>query len=283
MACYHPHRGYRTRSGAVSLGREPADSEVLWLPCGNCLGCNQDKARAWALRCHLELEQHRHAVFTTLTYDDTHLPEFRSLEPTDLQLWLKRLRERLRKTPGTARHLRFFAAGEYGETNHRPHYHAILYGPSTAQEELIHETWGKGHTLTVDVTPAAIAYTAGYTAKKIGWKGHTRSIVDQETGELLYQWEPPFIRMSRRPGIGGHARQWPQSWRSYAVHNGTRIPVPRFLHEAWKAQATEEQIEQLRKEVKERLALKDTSKERREAAEQIAIARQQLKGSRRKL
>lgn len=293
MACFHPLRAWRTKSGAVSLGREPPDARALHLPCGGCLGCRQDKAREWALRCHLELQEHRHAVFTTLTYRDEHLPAFRNLDRADLQLWLKRLRKAvLRKASRTDGYLRFFACGEYGETNHRPHYHAILYGISEQHKDLIHDTWGKGHTATVPVTPATIAYTAGYTAKKIGWKlkaGVPILAVDPDTGEeAVYEWEPPFIRMSRggrtgRGGIAGDARIYTDSWRSYAIYNGRRIPVPRYLHQAWKDQASIDEIEKLEEEKEVRASLRDTSKERREAAENIAIARQRLSAAKRKL
>lgn len=277
MACFHPLQAWRSPGGAVTLAREQPDSTTLRLPCGGCLGCRQSKAREWALRCHLELTQHRDAVFTTLTYDDAHLPP--TLSKRDLQLWLKRLRKATRRTP--TRNVRFFAAGEYGETRGRPHYHAIVYGLSERHAPLIEETWSKGYCKTVTVTPAAIAYVAGYTSKKIGYRLHTEERVDPDTGEV-YQWQPPFIQMSRRPGIGGHAKQWPESWRSYAVHNGNRMPVPRYLHEAWREQASKEEIEILEMEKAAQTALRDTTKARLRAAEQIAIARQQNQASKRK-
>lgn len=289
MACFHPLRAYRTRSGTVGLGKELPDSHALQLPCGGCLGCRQDKAREWALRCHLELQEHRHAVFTTLTYRDDDLPEFRSLERTDLQLWLKRLRKRIvSEASRSNRYLRFFACGEYGETNHRPHYHAILYGISERDADAIHETWGKGHTQTVPVTPATIAYTAGYTAKKIGWKFQRRLITDPDTGEVLYAWEPPFIQMSRggrtgAKGIASSARVFTNSWRSYAIYNGRRIPVPRYLHQAWKDQASIDEIEQLEMEKEERARKRINTPESRAAAEKHAIKRQELAGLRRSL
>lgn len=270
-------RAWRT-PGGIALGTYPpqnAHVEPTQLPCGGCLGCRQDKAKAWALRCHLELQQHRDAVFTTLTYDDAHRPP--TLQKPELQRWLKRLR----KAMGATRPIRFFASGEYGEKTQRPHYHAILYGMAEREKHIIEDTWGKGFTKTVTVTPAAIAYVAGYTSKKLGWKLNREERVWDETGEV-YTWEPPFIQMSRRPGIGAHAKQWRQSWRSFAIHNGREMPVPRYLHEAWKAAATEQEIEQLRKEKKEKASLRDTSKKRREAAEAIAVSKQEIQAAKRK-
>lgn len=276
VACYHPLTAWRTPGGAVELGKEPRDGERMQLACGGCIGCRMDRAKEWALRCSLEMQQHRKAVFTTLTYDEAHLPP--TLSRRHLQLWLKRLR----KASGPNRPLRFFAAGEYGETTNRPHYHAIVYGLGEADGPLIQETWRQGFTRTEKVTPARIAYVAGYAAKKIGWKLERGERVDPETGEV-YEWEPPFVQMSRRPGIGGHARQWPQSWRDYAVMNGRKSKVPRFLHMAWEAQATIEQMEELAEERRKKGLLRDTSKARREAGELLAIARQRMQAERRKL
>lgn len=273
MACFHPIPAYRTRSGQVVLWKEPADSLFLRLPCGGCIGCRKAQARGWALRCYLELERHQRASFTTLTYDDAHLPV--TLSKRHLQLFVKRARKAL---PAA---LRFFASGEYGEQNGRPHYHAILYG--TEDAGLVHDAWKAGMTRTDRVTPERIAYCAGYTSKKYGdlvRAGEER--IDYSTGEV-YQWQPPFIQMSRRPGIGGEARRFAESWRSFAVFNGVRQPVPRFLHEAWKAQATPEEQEDLLYEKAALAARRDTSQERIEAAEQIAIAIQALTSERRRL
>ena len=234
-------------------------------------------AKAWALRCRLELQLHDSAVFTTLTYSDEKLPP--TLRKVDLQLFLKRLRRRL----GSTRPVRFFASGEYGERTARPHYHAILYGLDKDRDaDLIEATWGNGHTHTDSVSPASIAYVAGYTAKKIGWRREeAQERVDPETGEV-YQWQPPFVQMSRRPGIGGHARQWPSSWRLYAVDDGYKMPVPRFLHDSWKAQASKEEIEELL-DIKSRLPRKDTSETALRSRELSAISKHSLQSLNRKL
>lgn len=275
MPCHHPLRAWRTRDGHVVLGKDAADSTQLRLPCGGCLGCRASRAREWTLRCTLENQEHRHTSFTTLTYDDQHLPP--TLIKRHLQLWLKRLRSQ------AAGPIRFFASGEYGETRGRPHYHALLFGLHPEHgRALVEQTWTMGHSYTVPVSPGAIAYVAGYNAKKIGWRrNQTEEQVDPETGEV-FTWQPPFIQMSRRPGIGGHARQWPQSWRLYAVNNGYKQPVPRFLHESWKKQATEEEIEELKLEKEKQALLRVTTERALQAAEANEIAKQALKAAKRK-
>lgn len=177
--------------------------------------------------------------------------------------------------------LRFFASGEYGEKNQRPHYHAIMYG--TEDPELVDDAWSAGHTKTDRVTAERISYVAGYTSKKVGWPQlAAEERIDYNTGEI-YKWQPPFTQMSRRPGIGGHARQWHNSWRLFAVNNGTTMPVPRFLHDAWKAQATPQQMEDLDYEKAQLSKGKEITRERLQAAEMIAIAYQRIQGERRQL
>jgi hypothetical protein len=140
-----------------------------------------------------------------------------------------------------------------------------------------------GYTKTVPISTANINYVAGYTAKKLGDTERQRpEQVDPETGEV-YQWIAPFIQMSRQPGIGGKARRHVSSWRSYAISNGQKQPVPRFLHEAWKKTATREQIEQLEREKHQNQIDKQITLQQLDAQHQITVARQAIKAAKRKL
>lgn len=285
MPCYHPLPAWRTHSKEVFLGKERPDSTRLNLPCGGCLGCQMNKARGWALRCQLEMQQHDHAVFTTLTYADEHLPP--TLRKNELSEYVRSVRKRLNPRSKTNRTLvRFFASGEYGEQLKRPHYHLILYGIRPDQAQLLDEAWGKGFTTVEPITPARIAYCAGYTAKKNGdgryrYERDAPRLLDP-TGTYFYSYQRPFIQMSRNPGIGGHARQWANSWRIQAVNNGTTQPVPRFLHEAWKQQATEEEKEELIREKTQLAALHINNTERLHAAKKIAEAQLAIRNDKRR-
>lgn len=230
----------------------------------------------WTLRCQLELQRHDRAGFATLTYDDDNVPD--TLEKRDLQLFFKRLRK------NAVRPIRYFACGEYGERNKRPHYHAVLFGLDERDRDLLHDSWGLGRTQTVNVTAAAIAYTAGYTAKKQGFrKGlNVDEKIDVATG-IIQKWQHPFLQMSRRPGIGAWARQHANSWRLFAVMDGNKMPVPRYLHNAWKNQATPAELEALISQKSMFAALKDTSRERLLAAEQISLSQSQLSQTKRDL
>lgn len=244
------------------------------------MGCERDKNRAWMLRAHLELKEHKAAAFTTLTYAPESLPP--TLQKRHLQLFLKRLRRQRQRSKATA--IRFFASGEYGEKDGRPHYHAILFGASREDAEDIQKAWPHGHAFTVNATEAAIAYVAGYTAKKQGQRQQAKEErVDEETGEV-YTFQPPFLQMSLKPGIGGAARdKFTQSWRSFAVHNGTKQPVPRFLHEAWKKQATTQQLEKLEEEKNEIRKKHGKTETQRRAEELIALKEMEMRRDKRRI
>jgi len=72
--------------------------------CGSCLACRINKRRLWTGRIMLEAAQHEAKCFVTLTYDDDHLPDDKSLNHKHAQLWLKKLRHRVGK-------VRFFFGG----------------------------------------------------------------------------------------------------------------------------------------------------------------------------
>lgn len=223
----------------------------------------------------LEYQEHQHATFATLTLDDSHLVG--SLSTRSLSLFHKRLRK-------AGRRFRHLSSGEYGERNGRPHYHSILYGLSARSDEgAIDRAWGNGGVKVLKAEPGSIAYTAGYTSKKLDdARLEDVEYIDYSTGELL-TWKAPFLQMSRRPGIGGSARQFANSWRNFGVLNGRKIPVPRYYHAAWKASASPQQLEELKREQQELQRLTDVTWARLEAAEVILQAAQQLKADRRHL
>lgn len=231
------------------------------LPCGGCIGCRIARAREWALRCTLELSQHDSARWGTLTYDDDHVPP--TLRKMHLSGFIKRLRAR-------GERIRFFASGEYGERTMRPHYHPILFG--LRDESLVQACWPYGHTRMYPVTPESISYVAGYCSKKVGWKLESGERVDYETGEV-FEWQAPFLLMSRRPGIGAAARLHSASWRRFAVHAGSPMPVPRFLHASWLQSASDLDVFLLESEKRTDALGRDSSRERLEAGELIAMSR----------
>lgn len=183
--------------------------------CGQCLPCRLKRKKEWTHRIMLESLTHSVNCFLTLTYSDESLPvinvagkEITTVDPKDLQLWLKRFREALAPLK-----MRFYAVGEYGDVSLRPHYHVVLFGVDGCRRGRtkrvlgtnlpdwenccdvclrVGKTWGLGLIEVGELNPQSAAYIAEYTVKKL-----TRF----DDGRLGGR-HPEFARMSLRPGIG---------------------------------------------------------------------------------
>lgn len=216
MGCHSPLRGYWDgKGGKVQFSPSLSSKTRLELPCGRCIGCRLERGRQWAVRLMHEAQMHDFSVFVTLTYDDEHLPADRSVRKAVLQDFIRRTRRSL-SFP-----IRFFGVGEYGELSFRPHYHALLFGvhfadqlcirpavddrPALYRSPALEELWRFGHSSFGSVTFDSARYVAGYCVKKVSGKKapeHYRR-VDPLTGEV-FELEPEFALMSRRPGIGAN-------------------------------------------------------------------------------
>jgi len=250
MPCYHPIPAYQdTVGGGVTLHPPIADTN-LRLPCGTCIGCRTTHATAWARRAQHEASTWADNAFLTLTYSEEHLPPYGALKPEHLSAFLKRLRahhsrihtpqgKRIRKKyRGLGRHirssplggLRYLACGEYGESYHRPHYHALLFnigfndltlvGKDLYESEFIKKMWPFGSHKIGTVTGASANYTAQYTLKNVGKIAHTPD------GEIL---QSPFFRVSTRPALGTKfiTKYKNDLSQGYLVAEGTKQPIPR--------------------------------------------------------
>lgn len=269
MSCYHPLLGipdynprtnkpYHTESGKIRYRIIPMSNnsydylknspDAIQIPCGKCIGCRLEYSRQWANRCMLELQYHESAYFLTLTYNDGNLPirwhvddktgeavPVATLVKRDWQLFMKRLR---RAFPD--QHLRFFMAGEYGEQNFRPHFHAIIFGlkipdlrfykkldkydyytSSTIQKiwdfdaNLSHNPVDKPDAMVYNVDSGKWCVTPLATRGlviigEVNWDtcAYTaRYVMSKMKGPSVEFYsqcglEQPFTLMSRRPGIG---------------------------------------------------------------------------------
>ena len=237
MPCYKPIQGFKGKNGKVMVGdKYRHGAEWLEVPCGNCIGCRIERSRSWAIRCAHEAQLHQHSHFVTLTYSDEHVPLRGSLEPRDMQQFMKNLRKR---SEGP---IRFFQCGEYGDKTNRPHHHAIIFGykpddfefwKTTPQghrtyiSESMSRAWnGKGHVLIGAATFESAGYVARYIHKKV-----VGDAADGHYGARV----PEYITMSRRPGIGS---RWVEKyWRDVypadaVVIDGKKFPPPRY-YDKW--------------------------------------------------
>lgn len=230
---YHVLGSMSSLSISGSYNRLAPNSNVIQVPCGQCLGCRLHHADEWALRCIHEARMHRFNSFVTLTYSDEHLPPDSGLYPDDVTLFLKRLRFSYGK-------FRYIYSGEYGERLLRPHYHLLLFGywPSDARlfsiadrakvgyklfrSPSLERIWGKGYVTVGSVNFLSSRYVAKYSLKKLV---HNDNFYDS----LGLRRE--FIRCSLKPGIGADFYNLYRDSiysHDYCIVDGLRKPVPRY-------------------------------------------------------
>lgn len=237
MACYSPAKAYKGKprpDGKVNIVWRRAEAwkgEELYLPCSKCIGCREQQARGWALRCMHEISLHDENSFITLTYDNGNMPYNGGLRLDHWQKFMKRLRK-----ANAGKKIRFFHSGEYGDQLKRPHYHAILFGKDfndkvklkeakgnkyyTSKE--LSELWPYGYHLIGEATFGSACYIARYVHKKAG-KSKDEAI---ERGV-----RPEYSTMSRRPGIG---KGWYDKYKAEVypsdeiISKGVSSKPPRF-------------------------------------------------------
>ena len=237
----------------------PANSELLRIPCGQCVGCRLDRSRLWATRLMHEAKFHDTSSFITLTYADEHLPPDLSLVKSHFQNFMKRLRQYSLRTLKSDAPIKFYHCGEYGSEEHtqRPHYHAIVYGYKPHDGKLfkvsgddpvyssasLDSLWGHGYTTFGDVTYESAAYVARYTMKKIngakaqqvdpvtGLRPYDR--VHLHTGEII-EVLPEYATMSN--GLG---KKFIEAFTSDVypqdkmIVNGVEMRPPRYYDDYW--------------------------------------------------
>lgn len=143
------------------------------------------------------------------------MPYGNTLFNDDLQKFWKRLRKRLGKK------IKYYACGEYGDENGRPHYHAIIFGHDFRNDRYriedsnsypvyrspeLEKIWTYGFSRIGSVSMDSASYVAGYVMKKRNegqdlenWKKYCERYYDEKSG--LFKDEEYSV-MSRRPGIG---------------------------------------------------------------------------------
>lgn len=291
MPCFKPLEAYRDTGGAITFNRHKSATRVSFqLPCGRCIGCRMEKARQWGMRCLHESKMWPENCYVTLTYNDEFMPPGGTLCLRDVQLFMKRLR----KSREPSR-IRFFLGGEYGETNKRPHYHALLFnyrprdlvyfGRNARKEPLftsceLSGLWSSdgatmGHITVGDVTFDSAVYCAKYALKKVnGDAAFEHYQVFDEHGEV-FERRPEFAIMSRRPGIGApYYEKYGNEVRAHdsVVINGHEVRPPRYYDTRTEA-VDEARLDRLKSKRKRASVLNraDNTPERLAVKERLAV------------
>ncbi len=253
MPCFSPLEGFRGRMRSAS-GKRPIvftaaegylDMPVK-VPCGQCVGCRLERSRQWAIRIMHEASLGDENCFVTLTYDDVNLPPGGSLDRAAFPKFMKRLRKRF-----DDKRIRYFHCGEYGDLNGRPHYHACLFGIDFDDRVLwaerkghpvyrspsLEKAWKFGASEIGSLTFESAGYVARYVMKKVNGKDADKHYerVDVDSGEL-FDLEPEYASMSRRPGIGAEwiAKYGEETYRDdTVVMRGREMRPPKFYDQKY--------------------------------------------------
>lgn len=215
------------------------------IPCTKCASCRLQQASEKALRCVLESSMYEYNSFITLTYSEENLKSAK-LQYRDFQLFIKKLREHIaeRNYNDPTSRIGVFAAGEYGDKNKRPHWHAIIFnwqphdlkhhgiselGDDIFTSKSLDALWGKNDKSKAPcqigaVTLKSAGYVARYALKKLT---HGK---DQE-----HDFHP-IARSSSKHAIG---KKWLEKFywsdcfaQGHIRHDGKKFPIPRYF-ERW--------------------------------------------------
>ena len=309
MACYHPN--YILKSNYKVLNPETGeysyvhkflgssdkyfehldefkkiykDYDLISVPCGNCIGCRLEYSRQWANRCMLEAKGYTDNYFVTLTYSEEFLTynqknnmSLPTLVRSDLTKFLKRLREYYSRVFNHTG-VRFFASGEYGDKNARPHYHVLFFnlpindleykfcrgGYKYYTSATLSKLWPKGIIIIGSLTWETCAYVARYVLKKRKGKSAEKYYNDLNI-------IPEYSVMSRKPGIGYDYYKIHKDdiYSTDSITDGFKFPIkpPKFFDKKFAIEDLDsfEKLNSLKeerlrfKENKERLKLYNTT------------------------
>jgi len=180
------------------------------------MACRVKRTQEWATRILDESSYYRANTFLTLTYNDENLPPDGSLRKEEIQLYMKRLRSRL-----DDREIKFYAAGEYGDDNGRPHYHLILINVGMKKDfEIMDKAWSKGFIYVRPVTAETVRYVTAYVQKKLN---------GPKAKEVYGSKQAPFNLMSKSIG-----KRWALDNKDYLnkykgiTIKGKKVGIPRY-------------------------------------------------------
>lgn len=150
-------------------------NQKIWVNCGKCLNCLEEKKKEIGNRAVHDLEQYKMKYMITLTYDEINAVRNKYGETTlvkeHLNKYIKALQYVAKKYNfrETKNSFSYVACGEYGAKTQRAHYHLVV-GTNWYMERTFREKWKYGNVKIEKIkSVASIFYTTGYTAKKIGF------------------------------------------------------------------------------------------------------------------
>lgn len=198
--------------------------EVTCRVCNDCINARKND---WVARCMAEKQTQGHALVMTLTYrdkpDGTTPERAKAFFYSDVQLFMKRLREDYARKYKARNEISFIIAGERGSQKGRVHWHIVLFSkrplvetgkwydiffkPLKSLKELIFgkknryiwNHWPHGHVNVMEPDQGGMAYVLKYCLKDmfnvVKSEGTARITKAENHGASMF-------RMSKNPPIG---------------------------------------------------------------------------------
>lgn len=203
--------------------------------CGKCAACIQRKIAEWTFRLDNERVNSAVTYFVTLTYDNYHVPINRygkmTLDKSHVQQLMKKIRYDQKaneeygifemhyfNTDLRKEKIKYYAVGEYGTINKRPHYHLVMYN---IPKEAIKQNWEHGEVdIQIPRDSKAMGYVIKYLSKRLN--GTTPGNVSKE-----------FSLMSKGIGLAyvEKMKQWHKRNKDVLYtsnETSTKIPMSKY-------------------------------------------------------
>ena len=131
----------------------------------------------------------------------------------------------------------------------------MVYGRASNGEQMyespaVEKAWGRGSVILGEVNPTTLGYTTGYALKDTRAKHPEAWQKECEISGELVQLQPPFMRTSLKPGIGG---LWFDKYamtdmfpKGYTTHFGKKYFAPGYYVERL-AQVDEAKYEEVKR------------------------------------
>lgn len=162
----------------------------IWVNCGKCLNCLENRKNEAFLRFMLETQKMENRYFITLTYTEWDADRDENgltvLNKLHLKRYIDRIQKRAKRYYGEG--IKWMGSGEYGQrATKRAHYHVVL-ASNCKLDFYLKTAWKMGNVKVERVKDnRAIRYTSGYSIKKMGRSQNERGV-------------QPFVKWSR--GLG---------------------------------------------------------------------------------
>lgn len=286
-----------TKADYLHPGTAELEPLLIHVGCGKCIACTSRKASSWSTRLVEHTRYNGVPLFITLTYSDDQLHYTLQDESPDdpdapltrtptlvkqhlarylktIKQWQQEYFKKQAPILSTAyeqltqlHRLSYYACGEYGSLDNRPHYHVLLWGlhPELANElqnipqGTTHSTWDKGWTTARIAVPADVPYTTKYVIKydgqeyakhpkKIDWPSWYSGPKVAANHSQPYE---PFHLMSKGLGRKYAERHilWhkpnenPEQWQTKMVQDGIKKALPRYYKDViWRPQTSERYV-----------------------------------------